>query len=253
MGGYDPPVRTLDDGPSGEQAGDDSRGRPAIRHAVVVVDGHVPARTALDAAWPGWADAIDLVIAADGGLARARAVGLEPTLLVGDLDSLDPTAVAMAEVAGLAIHRSPAAKDESDGELALLEALDAGAGRITILGAFGGRRVDHELANVWLLAHPAALGARVELLDDRARATLIVAPSGGMPVTRPLPGRVGGTVSLLPFGGEAVGITTHGLRYPLRDEPLVTGPARGLSNVRELPDASVTLRAGRLLVIETAT
>ena len=43
-----------------------------------------------------------------------------------------------------------------------------------------------------------------------------------------------------------------GLRYPLRDEPLVTGPARGLSNVRVAPDAAVTVRRGRLLVVESA-
>ena len=249
MPGYDPPVSTLDDGqPRGL-----ADGTPPVRHAIVVADGDVPTRDALDAAWPGWADAVDLVIAADGGLARARAIGLEPTLLVGDLDSIDPGALARAEADRLTIRRSPAAKDESDAELALLEALDAGAERITVLGAFGGSRLDHELANVWLLAHPAAARARVELLDDRSRATLIVAPAGATPVTRALPGPIGGTVSLLPFAGDARGITTHGLAYPLRDEPLVSGPARGLSNVREAPDASVTLREGRLLVIETAT
>jgi thiamine pyrophosphokinase len=75
----------------------------------------------------------------------------------------------------------------------------------------------------------------------------------GQPASRSLPGRTGATVSLLPFGGDATGVTTHGLRYPLRDEPLLIGPARGLSNVREAPDAWVTLRAGRLLVIETAS
>ncbi|MER3418849.1 MAG: thiamine diphosphokinase, partial [Chloroflexota bacterium] len=65
-----------------------------------------------------------------------------------------------------------------------------------------------------------------------------------------LPGRVGALVSFLPFSGDAVGITTEGLRYPLRDELLRLGPARGISNVRLTPTASVTLRAGRLLVIE---
>ncbi len=57
-------------------------------------------------------------------------------------------------------------------------------------------------------------------------------------------------MSLLPIGGDAHGITTDGFRYPLRDERLRTGPARGLSNVRTAPDASVTLREGRLLVVE---
>jgi len=58
-------------------------------------------------------------------------------------------------------------------------------------------------------------------------------------------------VSLLPFGAGVHGVTTEGLAYPLADEPLPPGPARGLSNVRAVPDAAVSVRAGRLLVIET--
>lgn len=219
----------------------------------VVADGDVAPRGVLDAAWPGWADGIDAVIAADGGFARATTVGLLPTVLVGDLDSLDPALVAVAEAAGLPVRRVATDKDESDAELALLEAVRLGATRITVLGAFGGLRLDHALANLWLLAHPALAGVEVVLLDASARVVMAAAPGpGGPAVTLPLPGPVGATVTLLPFGGDATGVTTAGLRYPLSDEPLRTGPARGLSNVRIAADAAVTLRSGRLLVVETA-
>ena len=223
------------------------------RHALVVADGDVPVRTALDAAWPGWdADVVD-VVAADGGLARARILGLRPDVLVGDLDSLAPDLVAAAEADGLPVLRARADKDESDAELALLEALARGATRITVLGAFGGPRLDHALANLWLLAHPALASATIVLIDAGSRVFLVGAPGrGGEPVTRALPGTIGATITLLPFGGDVAGITTRGLAYPLRDEPLTTGPARGLSNVREAGDASVMVRSGRLLVVETA-
>jgi thiamine pyrophosphokinase len=219
---------------------------PTPRHAVVVADGDVPERAVLDAAWPGWSDGVDLVLAADGGLARARSIGLEPRFLVGDLDSLPEADAGDAERRGITILRAPVAKDESDTELALLEAVRLGATRITVLGAFGGPRLDHALANLWLLAHPGLRGVEVVLLDARARASLVAGPG-----SRRLPGPVGATVSLLPAGGDAVGITTTGLRYPLRDEALLTGPARGLSNVRIEPGASVALRRGSLLVIES--
>lgn len=239
MPGYDPRVET----PGIDVA--------ATRHALVVADGDVPARSALDAAWPGWDDGIEDVIAADGGLVRARGIGLEPRLLVGDLDSLDPALVAEAEAARIELHRALVAKDESDAELALLDAVARGATRVTVLGAFGGPRLDHALANLWLLAHPGLARIDVVLLDERTRASLVVAPGpDGGPMTRRLPGRTGALVSLLPFAGDAEGITTGGLRYPLRDEPLRTGPARGLSNVREAPDAWVRLARGRLLVVE---
>ncbi len=225
----------------------------AARHVLVVADGDVPDRAALDAAWPGWDEDVVEVIAADGGFARALAIGLSPTVLVGDLDSLEPAHADAAAAAGVRVLRSPVAKDESDTELALLEALRLGATRITVLGALGGPRLDHELANVWLLGHPALAALDLALLDARTRASLVTAPAGdGSPVVRQLPGPVGATISLLPFAGDVVGVTTRGLRYPLRGEPLRAGPARGLSNVREREDASVSVERGRLLVVEAA-
>jgi thiamine pyrophosphokinase len=226
---------------------------PLVRHALVVADGDVPLRSALDAAWPGWDSGATDVLAADGGYARARALALEPTLLVGDMDSLDPDLLAAAETAGTPVLRASADKDESDTELALLEAVRRGATRITVLGALGGPRVDHALSNVWLLAHPGLAGVDVTLLDARSRVVLVSAPGpAGAPVRRLLPGPSGAVVSLLPLGGDVTGITTVGLRYPLHDEPLVTGPARGLSNVRVASHAAVTVRRGRLLVVEAA-
>jgi thiamine pyrophosphokinase len=225
--------------------------QPTPRHLLVVADGDVAPRADLDAAWPGWADGVAAVVAADGGYARAVGLGLRSDVLVGDLDSLTPDGVAEAEASGARVVRHRADKDESDAELALLEAVAMGATRITVLGAFGGPRLDHALANLWLLAHPSLASVDLVLLDAGVRARLLTAPGpDGEAVTQPLPGRLGAIVSLLPFGGDAEGVTTHGLRYPLRDEPLRIGPARGLSNVRVALHAAVDLRAGRLLVVE---
>ena len=221
------------------------------RHLVVVAAGDIPARAALDRAWPGWATAIAGVVAADGGLAGAHALGLTTTVVVGDMDSVDPHELAVAEAAGTRVVRASSDKDESDTELALIEAVGLGATRLTVLGALGGLRIDHALANVWLLALPRIATIPTVLLDDRARVSLLEAPGpDGAPATRALPGPIGATVSLLPFGGDVEGVTTRDLRYPLRDEALAAGPARGLSNVRTGPDAAVTIRAGRLLIVE---
>ena len=58
-------------------------------------------------------------------------------------------------------------------------------------------------------------------------------------------------MTLLPVNGNADGVTTEGLRYPLRNETLRFGRARGLSNeVASLP-AKVSLDKGTLLVFET--
>ncbi len=232
------------------------------RHAILIGDGDVPARAALDAAWPGWATDADLVIAADGGARKADRAGLLPQLVVGDGDSLGESGLAEIRAAGIPIERAAAAKDESDLELALLAAVARGAVRLTILGAMGGPRFDHALANAWLLAHPALDGRTAVLLDARTRVRLLSsrAPGGAAaagpatavgPAEAILAGAPGDLVSLFPFGADAVGVTTDGLAYPLRDEPLRTGPARGLSNIRTGTEARVSLQSGRLLIVET--
>jgi thiamine pyrophosphokinase len=218
---------------------------------IVVADGDPPDRAALDRTWPGWADDVHLVVAADGGAVGARQAGLAVDLVVGDGDSLGESGLAALAAHGVAIEISPVDKDESDTELAVLACLSRGATEITIVGAFGGR-LDHELANISLLAL-AALGDRpVQLLDGQTRVRLIRAPTvDGEPGCLDLSGRPGDLVTLLPLADVVDGITTDGLRYPLLGEALRPGPARGLSNVRLGTTASVSVQRGRLLVLES--
>ena len=143
------------------------------------------------------------------------------------------------------VEAAPTGKGEADAELAVRAALARGADAITIVGALGGRP-GHLLANAGLLVLPEVAGRPAELLDGSTRITLVHAPG-----TRDLVGRVGDLVSLLPFGPGVEGVTTQGLAWALRHEPLPVGPARGLSNVRTAPIARVTVRGGLLLVIET--
>ncbi len=214
---------------------------------LVVADGDVPARGVLDDACPGWDAGVSFVIGADGGAAKAEAcLGVAVDLVIGDEDSLPASDMERFRKAGADVRTAPVAKDESDLELALLAARERGPSRIVVTGALGGPRVDHELAAVSLLAHPALRDVPVVLLDARARIRLLRGPG-----RLDLAGARGGLVSLLPLGDDVVGVTTHGLEYPLRDESLPLGPARGLSNVRVAAEAALELRGGALLVVET--
>lgn len=221
--------------------------------ALVLADGAAPSRAELDAAWPGWAAGLSLVVAADGGARHAPALGLRVDRWVGDGDSIQQADLAAIAAAGVAIHPAASDKDESDAELALLAAIEAGARTITILGALGGPRTDHALSNIGLLGHPALAGRVAWLYDEHAaRISLLVAPDAdGRAVERELVGRPGDLVSLVPDGTTADGVTTSGLRFPLSSEPLVLGRTRGVSNVRTVQVARIWLESGRLLVIET--
>ena len=223
------------------------------RLGIVLAGGAVPARATLDEAWPGWNSGAVFVVAADGGARHAAGLGLRVDRWVGDGDSISPALLQELAAAGVVIDRVATAKDESDTELALLAALAAGVDAIAILGGLGGPRIDHALANVGLLDHPALAGRPARLYDEHAsRISLLVAPNalGGLAVAEYV-GRVGDLLSFLPAGGSAEGVTTRGLRYPLADEPLLLGRTRGASNVRTGPVAWISLQSGRLLVIET--
>lgn len=220
-------------------------------HALILADGDAPTRAELDTAWPAWDDGVRLVIAADGGARHAAGLGVRIDRWVGDGDSIADVTLADLQRAGVAIERAPTDKDESDTELAVLAALAAGADRLSIVGALGGPRLDHGLANVAMLALPELVGLDVRIVAGTTRIRLLTGSDpGGSPVGCDLPGRIGDLVSLLPLGGDVVGVTTAGLRYPLRDEALRLGRTRGLSNVRDTSTARVTLRTGRLLVVE---
>ena len=191
-------------------------------------------------------DAKDYIVAADGGALALERWKVLPHLIVGDMDSLGDSGMERFARQGIPVAKFSAVKNESDLELAVAHAIAAGATEIVLLGALGGERLDHETANLLLLADPGYDGVR---LEARRGALRIRAVRGEGSLS--LAGPVGALVTLLPVNGDAEGVTTAGLRYPLSDETLRFGRARGLSNeVASLP-ATVTVRKGSLLIFET--
>lgn len=186
----------------------------------------------------------ELIIAADGGAAPAAERGWWPHLLVGDLDSAPGSVRAAVEAHGAQVLEYSPHKDETDTELALRAALERGAEEIYLLGALGGR-LDHTLANLLLLALPELERVRVTILAGGAR---IFAVRGRAEIH----GRAGDLVSLLPIGGDAEGIHTTGLEYPLQGDTLRFGAPRGISNVLTGPLATIRVEHGLLLAVVTS-
>ena len=188
----------------------------------------------------------EIVIAADSGAGWLDSCGVLPDLVVGDMDSIDPALLERLATQGVAVEKHPAEKDASDVELALNRAVAGGADEVVILGGLRGARLDHELANLLLLVDPRWEG--IELRVTRGETTARALNGGNR---RELEGVAGDLVTLLPVGGDATGVRTEGLRYPLAGEALQSGRSKGLSNEVEHAPASVSLGSGMLLIIET--
>jgi len=201
----------------------------------------------LDPMDSAWLDRAGLVFAADGGARSLERLGRRPDRLIGDLDSVERSLVDRIADAGVVVEHHPADKEASDTELAVEAAWAAGATEVVLLGAFGGSRIDHGLANVLLLADPALAGRDLRAVRGK---TQVRALHGGSSLD--LGGAVHDVVTLLPVGGDAAGVTTDGLRWPLGGALLRMGRSRGLSNEVARAPASVHLERGTLLVVETA-
>jgi thiamine pyrophosphokinase len=182
----------------------------------------------------------DFVIAADSGLALAAPLGLEPDLVVGDMDSVPPDLLAAAERAGVAIERHPPDKDATDLELALDSAMAAAASSILVVGG-GGGQLDHLLANAALLAAERYRAAAITWFVDGYRVAVVRGH-------HTIAGAVGDPVTLLAVGGDAT-VTTVGLRWGLDAFALQPGTTRGVSNELVSPSATVTVSRGCLMVL----
>jgi thiamine pyrophosphokinase len=207
-------------------------------NTVIVANGDLQDHPRLREIWR----AADLRVAADGGAVNARKhLALAPNVVIGDLDSLDDATRAWCESARAQVIQHPRDKNETDLELALDLARARGASEITILGALGGR-FDQTIANALLLVKcaQARIAARIAGAEFDAwvaweRATIR--------------GRVGEIVSLIALTERVEGIVTQGLKFPLRNETLHFGAARGVSNELIAERAEVAFARGILLVV----
>ena len=185
----------------------------------------------------------DLIIAADGGAINCLELGLLPSAVVGDMDSIDDATQRSLLESGCSLIRHPARKDYTDLELALDYAIEKGASKISIIAALGARW-DQTLANLLLPASQKFIKQTICLVDGEQTIRIVRA---GEPAS--ISGKPGDTVSLIPVAGDAGGITTHGLEYPLEDGSLSFGGTRGISNVMQADRATVSLRRGILAIV----
>lgn len=199
--------------------------------AVILCDGDIPQKAIIEQ------ELLDtkLLIAADGGAYHAQKLGVSPKVIIGDLDSYKVTGNETAAV----IHDKD--QETNDLEKALDWALKYSANDIIVFGATG-KRLDHTLKNLSVLLQFDPKFDSIVLMDDYAVMKIIQSPFKGMFE----PGTI---LSLFPLSGKVEGITTRGLKYPLKNEDLENGIRDGSSNEAIEKTVEIEFKKGDLLLL----
>ncbi len=185
----------------------------------------------------------DMVIAADSGAGTALEFQALPSVVIGDLDSLDKSAAKILKDKGVRFIVHDTDKDHTDTELAIAYAIKNRAVRITILGGIEGDRIDHVLANVFSVIDSKV---PVRFVNGSTAAWIIKGPADAG-----ISGQAGDLVSLIPLTPKASSIHTSGMRYALRNGTLSMNRSQGVSNVMRRTKARVSLAEGALLIVHS--
>ena len=180
----------------------------------------------------------DFVVCCDSGLKHVDALGVQPSLTVGDFDSHErPEASANVIVL-------PVVKDDTDTIFAVKEGLSRGFDEFLMVGVTGGRE-DMTLGNIYALLMLALKGKSAMIADDYSEISVIVP---GKPVRVKWGWRF---FSVLSITGTARGITITGAKYELADGQITPEFQYGISNEVLSPDndAEISLAEGNLLLV----
>lgn len=184
------------------------------------------------------------VLAVDNGAKYALELGVTPQLVLGDFDSIDNKTLKQVQTdKNVEIIRFPKEKNETDTELGIQEAVKQGASEITIIGGIEGDRLDHILANVFLLTQ-----FEIPILFANGNQKIWLSKG---PKKEIIQGKKNDLLSLIPIKDNVEEITTNGLEYKLDNQTLFFGKSRGISNVFLENEVKIKFEKGILLFAHT--
>ena len=179
----------------------------------------------------------DYIIAADGGWQLACMLGLTPSVLVADFDSL--TVPQLSD--DVKVITLPSEKDVTDTAKALEIGYEAGYREFLLLGCTGGR-LDHQQAAFTVAAEFARRDCAVVLADEQNEIHMLTAG------TYVFPARAEENVSLFAFGEEVKGLFADGLYYDIADMTLSPFDPLCVSNQCLDDDFGITFKSGLLML-----
>lgn len=181
------------------------------------------------------------IICADGGARHLKRLGITPTTIIGDLDSIKSEELNYYKDKNIEIIQYNPDKDKSDTQLAIEYAMTKPLSEIVLLGVLG-NRFDHSLANLYLLESIVSKGFKGSIRNENNVIYLINKEIQ-------IKGAKGDIISLLPFTDMVEGICTSGLHYSLKNATMERKSPYGISNIFIDSTIKISIKSGLLLVI----
>lgn len=185
----------------------------------------------------------DKIVAADGGAGHLRKMNLVPDIVIGDLDSMDKETRMFLALNQIALITHPVDKDATDTELAVQWAIESNASSITLLGVTG-TRIDHTLANIFLLEKITRAGIMCKIVDDNNEIHLLVDKVE-------ISGEPGEYLSVIPLTRSIGGVTITGVDFPLQNHEMFMGSSLGISNRFTGGIAHISIKNGMAIVTKS--
>lgn len=179
----------------------------------------------------------DLIICADGGYKYKSLFGRVCDIVVGDFDSYGSVPETENKIV------APTEKDETDMMLAVDYGYSQDYRQFVLIGALGGERNDHSVANIQLLHYIASKSARGTIYHGDE---VFTAFSNG---TLTLPAELEGYISVFSLSSESRGVTIKNLKYTVEDFTLCSYKPIGVSNEFLGKESTITVEDGALLVV----
>ena len=177
----------------------------------------------------------DYIIAADGGLAHVKALGIPPQCILGVFDSLGYVPADSTVF--------PVEKDDTDAMLAVRRGLELGYKEFYLYGSLDGKRLDHTVANFQTLQFLCDHGAHGYLIG---KDYLVTALKDG---TLRFPASCSGIFSVFCMGADAKGVSILGGQYEAENATLSAGFPLGVSNHFVGKEVTVSVKDGSLLIL----
>ena len=184
-----------------------------------------------------------LLIVVDGALEATHRIGLQPDYIVGDFDTVDNGLLEFYDKK--IILRHPPEKDQTDTELAIETALRAQCTELVFFGATGSR-LDHSLANIFLLQGLLAQNVSAVILNETNKLYL-----KNQSFTIKRKDACGDFFSLLPLTERVEGVTLTGFKYPVQCLTFYRERTLGISNEITEEEARVEFQKGIFIVVES--